>query len=58
MNSPEICIVGCGAIAEIHVGLLRELGASVDHVVGRTEKSASAFAARLGIPAFLQPRCG
>jgi 2-hydroxy-4-carboxymuconate semialdehyde hemiacetal dehydrogenase len=51
MNSAGICIVGCGAIAEIHVELLRELGASVDHVVGRTEESAHAFAARLGIPA-------
>jgi 2-hydroxy-4-carboxymuconate semialdehyde hemiacetal dehydrogenase len=52
MNSPGICIVGCGAIAEIHVELLRELGASVDYVVGRTEDSSRAFAARLGIPAF------
>lgn len=51
MSSPGICIVGCGAIAEIHVELLRELGASIDHVVGRTEESASAFATRLGIPA-------
>lgn len=50
MNSPGICLVGCGAIAEIHVELLRELGASVDVVVGRTEESASAFATRLGIP--------
>ncbi|MCA9858891.1 MAG: Gfo/Idh/MocA family oxidoreductase [Thermomicrobiales bacterium] len=51
MSSPGICIVGCGAIAEIHVEILRSLGASVDHVVGRTEESAASFAKRLGIPA-------
>ncbi len=50
MTSLGICIVGCGAIAEIHVGIFRELGASIECVVGRTAASAASFAERLGIP--------
>jgi 2-hydroxy-4-carboxymuconate semialdehyde hemiacetal dehydrogenase len=50
--STRICIVGNGAIANIHAQILIGMGAILYSVVGRSVEGAAGFASEFGIPVY------